>query len=32
VLFAGGELADVGDDIFQEGLRGLGAMAAEGLD
>ena len=32
MLFVGGELADVGDDVFEEGLGGLGAMAAEGFD
>jgi hypothetical protein len=32
MLFAGSEFADVGDDGVEEGLRGLGTMAAEGVD
>lgn len=32
MLFVGRELADVGDDVFEEGLRRLGTMAAEGFD
>lgn len=32
MLFAGGELADVGDNVFEKGLGRLGAMAAEGID
>jgi len=32
VLFVGRELADVGDDILEEGLAGLSAMAEEGFD
>jgi hypothetical protein len=32
VLFVGRELADVGDDILEEGLAGLGAVAEEGFD
>jgi hypothetical protein len=32
VLFVGGELADVGDDVLKEGLAGLGAVAEEGFD
>ena len=32
MLFVGGELADVGDDILEEGLARLGAVAEEGFD
>ena len=32
MLFVGGEVADVGDDILEEGLAGLGAVAEEGFD
>ena len=32
MLFVGGELADVGDDILEEGLAGLGAVAEQGFD
>jgi len=32
VLFAGSELADVGDDVFEERLGREGAVAAEGVD
>ena len=32
MLFVGGELADVGDDVFEQGLGRLCAMAAEGVD
>ena len=32
MLLVGGELADVGDDILEEGLAGLGAVAEEGFD
>jgi len=32
MLFVGRELANVGDDILEEGLAGLGAMAEEGFD
>jgi hypothetical protein len=32
VLFVGGEVADVGDDVLEEGLGGLGAVAEEGFD
>ena len=32
MLFVGGELPDVGDDILEEGLGGLGAVAEEGFD
>ena len=32
MLLVWGELADVGDDVLEEGLRGLGAVAEEGLD
>ena len=32
MLFVGRELADVGDDILEEGLAGLGAVAEQGLD
>ena len=32
MLFVGGELADVGDYILEEGLAGLGAVAEQGLD
>jgi hypothetical protein len=28
----GGEVADVGDDVLEEGLAGLGAVAEEGFD
>jgi hypothetical protein len=32
MLFVGRKLADVGDDILEEGLAGLGAMAEQGFD
>ncbi len=32
MLLVGGELADVGDNILQEGLAGLGAVAEERVD
>ena len=32
MLFVGGELADVGDDILEEGLAGLGAVTEQGFD
>ena len=32
MLFAGGELAHVGDDVFEERLGREGAVAAEGVD
>ena len=32
MLFVGGELADVGDDVLEEGLAGLGAVPEEGFD
>ncbi len=32
MLFVGGELADVGHDVLNEGLGGLGAVAEEGCD
>jgi hypothetical protein len=31
-VVVGGEMADVGDDGVEEGLGGLGAVAAEGFD
>ena len=32
MLLVGGELADVGDDILEEGLAGLGAVAEDRFD
>jgi hypothetical protein len=32
MLLVGGELPDVGDDVLEEGLGGLGAVAEEGFD
>jgi|HubBroStandDraft_6_1064221.scaffolds.fasta_scaffold17284_2 hypothetical protein len=32
MLFVGGELANVGDNVLEEGLGGLTAVAEEGFD
>jgi hypothetical protein len=32
VLFAGTEVADVGDDVVEEGFRRKSTVAAEGFD